>query len=118
MNSGNTMNYHTEKIEIENEVYDIFIGKNAKGNDQIISQAHPESLWFHFEDISSPHIVLESKGSDIPKRWLYQIALRLFQYKQNAPKRQPVIYTKIKHVKLTSIPGSVITQHTKTIKMG
>lgn len=110
--------YNIETIIINDNHYQLLIGKNARGNDEIIKIAHPESLWFHFDEISSPHIVLDSRGDEIPKQWIYRIALKLFHYKKNAPKRQPIIYTKIKNVKLTSIPGSVITQYTKIIKTG
>jgi predicted ribosome quality control (RQC) complex YloA/Tae2 family protein len=112
------MNYYIETIQIHDIDYQLYIGKNAKGNDEIIKMAHPESLWFHFDQISSPHIVLESRGDNIPKQWIYKVALKLFHYKKNAPKCQCVIYTTIKNVKLTSVPGSVITQKTKVIKTG
>lgn len=110
------MNYITEDIYINDNLYIIYIGKNALGNEQIIKHSHPESLWFHFDNISSAHIILESKGDDIPKRYIHQVAAKLFNYKKNIPNNIKVIYTQIKNVKLTNVLGTVIPKHTKTIK--
>lgn len=110
------MQYLIENIEINDKIYEIYIGKNAMANEHIIKLSHPESLWFHLNNISSAHIILESKGDNIPKRYINQIALKLFEYKKNVPKNINVIYTKVKNVKLTSKCGTVNTSNTKLIK--
>jgi predicted ribosome quality control (RQC) complex YloA/Tae2 family protein len=110
------MDFKTEYIEIDDKIYPIFIGCNSKGNEQIIKISHPESLWFHFNNISSAHIILENKGDNIPKRYINKVALKLFEYKKNIPKKINVIYTKVKNVKLTNILGTVIPTNTKLIK--
>jgi predicted ribosome quality control (RQC) complex YloA/Tae2 family protein len=108
--------YKIEYIEIGDKTYDIYIGRSAKGNERIIKMSHPESLWFHLNNISSMHIVLESSGDDIPKRYINEVASKLFQYKNNLPKNVNVIYTKVKNVKLTNTLGTVIPTNTKLIK--
>lgn len=110
------MDYKTEVIDIQGKEYIVLIGRNAKSNDTIIRISHPESLWLHFEHISSPHIILQSNGDIIPKRYINQVANMLFEYKKNVPKNTNVIYTQVKNIKLTNIHGSVITKNTKTIK--
>jgi predicted ribosome quality control (RQC) complex YloA/Tae2 family protein len=110
------MDFKTEYIEIGDNTYSIFIGRNAKGNEQIIKISHPESLWFHLNNISSSHIILESNGDDIPKRYINEVASKLFQHKTNLPKNVNVIYTKVKNVKLTNTLGTVIPTNTKLIK--
>jgi|LauGreDrversion4_2_1035121.scaffolds.fasta_scaffold05204_2 predicted ribosome quality control (RQC) complex YloA/Tae2 family protein len=99
--------YIIEKIEIDDIEYDIYIGKNALGNNEIIKISHPDSIWFHFDDISSPHIILDNKGNKVDKSTLKKIGNMLFQYK-NALKKSKIIYTKIKNLKLTKEIGSVI----------
>lgn len=47
------MDFKSEYIEINDKTYTIFIGRSAKGNEQIIKMSHPESLWFHLNNISS-----------------------------------------------------------------
>ena len=110
------MNYISKIIEIQDKEYIILIGKNAQGNEDIIRISHPESLWFHLESISSPHIILKNEGDLIPKRYMNQVAGMLFEYKKNAPKNSNVIYTKVKNVKLTNVLGTVIPRNTNIIK--
>jgi len=110
------MDYNTEVIDIQGKEYIILIGRNAKSNDTIIRISHPESLWLHFANISSPHIILQSKGDTIPKRYINQVANMLFEYKKSAPRNSNVIYTQVKNIKLTNTHGSVITKNTKVIK--
>lgn len=110
------VNYITETILIDDKEYTIYIGKNAYGNEEIIKLCHQESIWFHFDNISSAHIILESHGDDIPKRYINLVAGKLFDYKRSAPPNSKVIYTQVKNVKLTKTLGSVITKNTKTIK--
>lgn len=110
------LNYITEILLIDDKEYLIYIGKNAHGNEEIIKKCHPESLWFHFDNISSAHIILESNGDDIPKRYINQVASKLFEHKRSAPRNSKVIYTQVKNVKLTNTLGTVIPKNTKTIK--
>lgn len=111
------MNFKVDTFDIDDKLYDLYIGKNAKGNEEIIKKCHPESLWFHINNISSAHIILESKGDDIPKRCLIQIAKILLETKNNRPNNVNVVYTQVKNVKLTKQLGTVIPSRTKLIKM-
>jgi len=104
-------------IEENDKSYNVLIGQNAKDNDAIIKDSEPNDIWFHFAEISSPHIVLQSDGDDVPKRYLHQIANLLWDYKSKAPRNQKVIYTEIKNIKLTKTPGSVITKNIRTLKL-
>ena len=110
------MDFKTEYIEIGDKTYSIFIGRSAKGNEQIIKMSHPESLWMHLNNNPSAHIILQSNGDIIPKRYINAVAAKLFEYKKSAPRNSNVIYTQVKNVKLTSILGTVIPTNTKIIK--
>lgn len=110
------MDYKMEKIEIDDKIYNMYIGKNAKGNKEIIKISHPESLWFHLNNISSAHIILETKGEDIKKRDINKVGCKLYELKKNIPKNTKVIYTNVKNVKLTKNCGEVITKNVKIIK--
>lgn len=116
ISDNSNKNFKTENIEIENKEYILYIGRNAKGNDEIIRRSDPESIWFHFENISSPHIILETNGDQIQKRYLTEIGNKLYKFKKNVPKNTKVIYTEVKNIKLTKTIGCVITKNTKTIK--
>jgi len=106
----------TTQIDIEGLFYQILIGKNAKGNEEIIKMSHSESLWMHLNNISSAHIILQNEGDIIPKRYINQVANMLFEYKKSAPKNSNVIYTTVKNVKLTKVLGTVIATNTQIIK--
>jgi len=109
-----------ESIDIEClngaiRTYQILIGENAFDNEKIIKMSSQHSIWMHFENVSGPHLVLQNNGDEIPKRYLNEVASRLFKYKQKVG-RQNVIYTNIGNIKLTNTPGKVITKNTKVIR--
>jgi predicted ribosome quality control (RQC) complex YloA/Tae2 family protein len=97
--------------------YIILIGQNAKENEDIIRASDPEDIWFHFENVSGPHVIIQSGGDIIPKRYLFEVAAKLFENKQKVPRNQGVIYTEVKNVKLTKTLGTVIPRNTKTLKL-
>ena len=69
--------------------------------------------------MSGPHIILKNGGDKIPKRYFNQIAI-IFQQlklKSNLSNKYNVIYTTVKNVKLTNIPGQVTVTNTKLIKI-
>lgn len=99
-----------------NKEYTVIIGKNKNENDLIIRQSHPRDLWFHLQGISSPHIILQTQGDIIPKKYINQI-VRLFPlHKSGLSSRFNVIYTEIQNVKLTNVPGTVIPSKLKILK--
>lgn len=105
-------NYKKEVISINNKEYDIFIGKNALGNEEIIKLCDKDSIWFHFDQIKSPHIILESKGDIIHKDHLKKVGIILYSNLQKKYKtmKLKIIYTKVKNIELTDDPGKVITK--------
>ncbi len=107
------VNYRKELINIEGKDYDIFIGKNAQGNEDIIKQCNENSIWFHFDNISSCHIILDSKGDKIPKEYIKCVGKMLYNYKKNVPKYTRIIYTTVKNIKLTKDLGTVIPSNIK-----
>ncbi len=109
-----------ENIEIEHsngviKEYTILIGENANDNEKIIKISSQNSIWMHFENVSGPHLILQNNGDDIPKRYLNNVAARLFKYKQKVG-NQNIIYTNVGNLKLTNTPGKVITKNTKIIR--
>ena len=110
----------TETVEIDQsdgtiKEYKILIGENATDNERIIKISSQNSIWMHFENVSGPHLILQNNGDEIPKRYLNEVASRLFKYKQKVA-RQNIIYTNVGNIKLTNIPGKVITKNIKIIR--
>lgn len=103
-------------VEENNKEYSILIGENARDNENIIKISHPEDIWFHVDNMSSAHIILKSEGDKIPKKYLNKISGLFKEYSKKFTCKYNVIYTSIKNVKLTKIPGAVTTSNVKKIK--
>lgn len=86
-----------EKFELGN--FTIFIGKNNKQNDYIISKlAKDDDLWFHTKDCAGSHILL--KG-DNPTDEIILKCAKIAKEHSSAPNSSKigVIYTKRKHLR-------------------
>lgn len=103
-------------IEDTNREHLINIGSNANENYILIQNSNQNDIWFHLDEISSPHIVLQTFGCEIPKRYINYIGTLFPKYKTNLGNRYTVIYTYVKNVTLTNKKGSVLTKKIKKIK--
>jgi predicted ribosome quality control (RQC) complex YloA/Tae2 family protein len=98
-----------------------YIGKNAKDNFDVIDMGSDDDIWFHANNESSSHVVAIIPD-DIDKKELKSIVKIGGQLcKQNTSKLMSlknveIIYTQVKYVTKTSVPGCVLTTNTKTIK--
>jgi predicted ribosome quality control (RQC) complex YloA/Tae2 family protein len=102
----------TKVLKINEREYTINIGRNALGNEFIIKNGNENDLWFHLENESSPHLVLE-RNEYITTEVIRKVGIEIYKYKKS---KDNIIYTKITNVKCTKIPGSVITKQTKVLK--
>jgi len=96
------------------------IGKNQSENFEVIDKGKPVDLWFHAKDISSCHVVCEIPDNLFKKDIKYLIKVGALLCKSNTNKIKSIknveiIYTFIKNVIKTDVPGCVITTNTKTI---
>ena len=112
--------YIRDTIELGTNSYDILIGKNALGNEEIIKismEKNKDSIWFHFDEVSSPHIILlASETSEKEKIYknknlLKKVGMLLYKYKKNIPPCTKIIYTKVKNLVLTDDVGTVIPKN-------
>lgn len=86
-----------EKINIEG--FTVFIGKNNRQNDYIISKlAKDEDIWFHTKDCAGSHVLL--KGENPPDKIILECA-KLAKQHSSAPTSSKigVIYTKRKYLR-------------------
>ena len=86
------------KIELENETR-IFIGKNNKQNDYIISKlADEDDLWFHTKDCAGSHVLL--KTQDLTDELILKCAKLAKNYSSAKDSSKiGVIYTKRKYIR-------------------
>ena len=85
--------------EIKTDDYTIFIGKNNKQNDYIVSKlAKDDDLWFHTRDCAGSHVLLRSQN--VTDKLILECA-KLAKENSSGAKSSKigVIYTKAKYLK-------------------
>ncbi|NGP86762.1 Rqc2 family fibronectin-binding protein [Fodinibius halophilus] len=95
--------------------FEIWIGKNAKSNDQLTSHAHKEDIWLHARGVGGSHVVIRmGNRKDYPPK---QVILKAASYaayfsKARGMKSAPVMYTKRKYVRKPkgAAPGAVVVE--------
>ncbi|KAF0979398.1 hypothetical protein FDP41_001741 [Naegleria fowleri] len=106
------------------QLYLITVGENAKENDTIRRQAAQNDLWFHLQDVSSPHVILSpvdrSLTTSFSSESIHQAASLCKAFsKQKSMQTSNVIYTPRKQVKgIVEIDGRVeVKGYVETIKV-
>ncbi len=106
-----------------NEEYEIFLGKNNRGNDYLISRvASKDDLWFHAKEMPGSHAIIKYLR---PKTEIgmdaIETAAKLAAYysRGRLSGTVEVNYTKVKYVKKIKggKPGLVIYDNYKTIRV-
>ena len=107
----------TEIVYFENikEEITFYIGKNGKDNFDVIDMGEPNDLWFHSNEGSSCHVVAKiPEDIDLNKKKMLTIIKKgalLCKENTNKLKSQSnhvFMYTCVKNVVKTNVPGSVI----------
>ena len=106
LNNNKKRQKRKEKIVVEKQEdanSQIFIGKNNKQNDYIVSKiASPEDFWFHVRGDFGSHVLvkLKNKKEDIPEEILLKAAKLAAKYSERKNDAKiNVIYTKRKYLK-------------------
>ena len=87
------------KAEIEG--YEIWIGKNAKSNDQLTSAAHKEDVWLHARGVGGSHVVIRmgNQKEMPPKNVILKAAsIAAWNSKARGSGLAPVIVAKRKYI--------------------
>lgn len=95
--------------------FEIWIGKNAKSNDQLTSHAHKEDIWLHARGVGGSHVVIRmgNRKDYPPQKVLLKAASYAAYYsKARGMKSAPVMYTKVKYVRKPkgAAPGAVVVE--------
>lgn len=86
-------------IETEIDCYKVYIGKNNRQNDYIVSRlGKDDDLWFHTKDCAGSHVLL--KGSNPPDSVILKCCELAKQYSSaSSSSKVGVIYTKHKYLR-------------------
>lgn len=104
---------------ISSDGFDIYVGKNNTQNDTLtLRTAHATDIWLHTKDIAGSHVILITRGADVPERTLAEAAnLAAWHSKARNSSNVPVDYVQRKHVRKPAgaKPGYVIYDFHKTL---
>lgn len=97
-----------QKTQQKNEItkisingFDVFIGKNNKQNDYIVSKlAKDEDYWFHTRLCAGSHILLRTNGLEPDEKTLFECCKLAREHSSaTQPSKVGVIYTQAKNLK-------------------
>jgi len=119
-----SQNQKTEVLPFRKAVlqnYEIWIGKNAKSNNELTSRAHKEDIWLHARGVSGSHVVIRMNNSKHypPKEIILKAAsVAAWNSKAKGSKLTPVIYTKRKYIsKPKGSPAGAVRVHQEEVEM-
>lgn len=98
--------------------FEIWIGKNAAGNDELLRNVHKDDLWLHARLVTGSHVVIRSAGRKIPQNILEQAASWAAWFSKSKHEQlSPVIYTPRKFVRKPkgAKPGAVLVEKEQVI---
>lgn len=101
--------------------YKVFVGKNSKQNDYILSKiASSEDIWFHPLNIAGSHVVLKKNSSKdkVPDEVLFEAA-KIAKENSSVSKgsKVPIIYTLRKYVKKATAKGHAFVTYKNETEM-
>jgi predicted ribosome quality control (RQC) complex YloA/Tae2 family protein len=90
--------------------YEVWIGKSATDNDNMLKLAGKQDLWLHVRGYAGSHVIIKKKGAGFPDTVIQKAAeLAAMNSKAKTQKMVPVIYTERKYVSKprNASPGEV-----------
>jgi predicted ribosome quality control (RQC) complex YloA/Tae2 family protein len=95
--------------EIDINGFTLWIGKNAKSNDEVLRLSSKNDLWLHAKDFTGSHVIVRKRGVDYPKDIIEEAArLAAINSKAKSQSVIPVIFTQRKFV--SKIKGGLTGQ--------
>ena len=115
--NNKSINKPASPLEMEIDGYKIYIGKNNRQNDFIVSKlGKDDDLWFHTKDCAGSHVLL--RGINPPDDVILKCCKLAKQYSSaSSSSKVGVIYTKHKYLRKPpkSNPGYVTYKNEKEI---
>ena len=95
------------------------VGLSANGNDELRKNwAKKDDLWFHLEDLRSPHIICKLNNEVLSENVLKLIGSVMIDYSEFDFSEANLIYTQVKNLKgVKGAPGMVNFKKEKHIKV-
>lgn len=101
--------------------YEIWIGKNAKSNERVTTDAHKEDVWLHARGVGGSHVVIRMNNQKEmpPKHVIFKAAsIAAWNSKAKGSRLAPVIVTKRKYVtKPKGAPAGTVRVQQEDVEM-
>lgn len=99
---------------------EVWVGKNAKSNDELVRAAHKEDVWFHARGVPGSHVLIRMNNQkSMPNMVVIESVAQLAAYysKLKGSALVPVSYAKKKFVRKpkNAVPGLVVLDKEETI---
>lgn len=99
--------------------FTILVGRNNRQNDLLTMEiAHDDDVWLHTKEIPGAHVIVQTRGREVPETTLVEAASVAAYYSQaRASANVPVDFTLRKHVRKPkgARPGMVIYERQRTL---
>ena len=91
----------SELLKVNIKGFDVFVGRNNKQNDYIISKlAKDEDIWFHTRLCAGSHVLLKFNGIEPEEEVLFECCKLAREYSSaKQPSKVGIIYTKAKFLR-------------------
>ncbi len=86
----------------EYEGYELWVGKNAKSNDEILRLSSKNDMWLHVKDFTGSHVIIKQKGREYPLS-IIQVGAQLAAFHSKA-KHQTLVQVQYALRKFVSKP--------------
>lgn len=98
------------------EGFRILVGKNEKGNMELLKLSRANDLWLHLKDIPSAHVIIQTDKQNLPDSVLKKAAQLCVDFSVDHPGNYLVDYTRRKHVRIQERTNVHYTDY-KTLKI-
>lgn len=90
-----------ELLKLNINSFDVFVGRNNKQNDYIISKlAKDDDIWFHARLCAGSHVLLKFNGIEPNEEVLFECCKLARKYSSaKQPSKVGIIYTKAKYLR-------------------
>jgi len=79
--------------------YNVYVGKNRKGNIELLKKARANDVWFHLKGIPSAHIIVQTQKKELPSHILTLAATLCAKFSVKEKGKYLVDYTQRRYVK-------------------
>jgi hypothetical protein len=95
---------------IKSNVGTIMIGRSSDENDQIRKEwAKKEDMWFHFEELTGPHMFLKQNGKELGQEEIQALCSMLMESYDKELLEAKFVYTAVKNIKGVSGRKGLVT---------